>query len=446
MAIQQGNTTSGPLPAVMANPVGLKGVVRRKKKIERARGAMPPGTRVAEKLAVASQLPVHVQLGRDHLDGIRDEIGAAEPVLSNVYEDIELFRVRQGALNEITLLLSSMRDGVDTVIRKPSKRTALRNEIDGLLATMEHLVSSTKYRSIPLLEPSKRIAPYPVGGTRDNRADIIFLVDRDRWMKKDVKGLARNAHVMNSVLANSGVDARFGVQPFGRVSQPTGPLRQDVEDFAADLEAIYFNGKVKNALTAIGQALREQSFREDSRRIIVVFSDGEAHDDYGSAREDIIDELRSGGATLFYIGSNDRLTGYPFGVYDELAERTGGACYNFESNTLDEVMTSLADGIISCMVDRGASLYESMERVLPIGPGAGDTVTAHFPDFRPGSLGLSDLPLENEADYREAIRVIQGALDTVVRDRRDKTILQDFLERILRVFDELRDYRLDFQV
>mgnify|MGYP006289574875 CR=1 FL=1 len=311
---------------------------------------------------------------------------------------------------------------------------------------MEQLISAASHRSVPLLEPNRRIAPYPAGAESANMADVIFLVDRNRWMQRDVLGLARHIYVLNSVLVNAGVDLRFGAQPFEKESQPAGPLRTEVDDIAADLETIYFNGAVRNVLRAVNQSLRDQSFRTDSRKAIVVFSDSEAHDDYGSAREETAGALRAANAALFYVGSNDRYTGYPFGIYEELASATGGRCVNFENIPIDDALQQLAQGIFDFMISKGASLFDSQDRVVSVGPGSADRVTTRFPDFRPQSLGLKELPLETEQDYRQAIETIKNALNTVVSDRREKLILQDYLQRILRVFDELRKYRLDFKV
>nr|HPI76923.1 hypothetical protein [bacterium] len=67
--------TAGPLPAALANPAAIEKVARKR--------VSAPAPAIRARLIP----PLHVQLGRDHLDSIREEIESAEDVLLNVYED-----------------------------------------------------------------------------------------------------------------------------------------------------------------------------------------------------------------------------------------------------------------------------------------------------------------------------------------------------------------------
>ncbi|MFC1474479.1 VWA domain-containing protein, partial [bacterium] len=364
-------------------------------------------------------------------------------ILSHVYEDISIFNAREAALNDITELLLAMQAGLDRLQVQTAQRVKIGGEIGRLIDTMDNLVAAAKHRAMPLLSPAGRVAPYPVRGRKMNLADIVFLVHRGEWMKKDAHSLARNVNLLVSALSGAGLDLRFGVQPYESYSQSSGPLRENLRGLLDDLDAIYFNGEVRNTLSAVAQVVGEQAFRQDAHRFIVLVSDGNAHDDFGTMREDAMAALRGAGATLISIGVNNPHTGRPYTVCDDMATATGGKSINYETVPMEKAVEELVETIREIIMRRGAATYESDDREFQIGPGAEDTFSVRFPDYRPETLGLSDLPLEKEEDFRTAVQRIQTALDTVTDDRAEKTIIHNYLNRILSFFDELRVYKLD---
>ncbi len=432
--------TSGPLPAVMLNPDVLRKVVKRKTRGKRTEDIEQQLIYQVEKL------PTHVQLSRAHLDGLREEIGAAEDVLSNVYEEIDLFKTREGALNDIIHLLIRMHYGIDLLQIMPAERNAIKGEIEALISNIDQIVATSKHRSIPLLTSYKRIAPFPGATHEHNRADVIFVIDRNRWMRRDVRILAHNAHLLYNDLRDRGIIPMFGVQQFERTSQPSGPLRESAGDFADDLEAIYFSGQTKNALTAIRNALDEQPFRPDAAKMIVMFTDSEAHDDYGNMRTEIIAALNDAGATLFALCVNNRYTKLPFPVYEEIAAGTGGRHINFAQHAMPDVLEELAAAITKRMVEKGARIYTTNDRYVHIGPDPGDSVTIRFPDYSTDKLGLRNLGLDTEEDFRNAVGLIDKALQQATIDRTEKGILFNYLERIVSHFDTIRVFKLDFHI
>lgn len=438
MELSQGLLT-GTLPPILANPSNIEKVVRRRTKVERPK-------KEPMELLFSEPLPIHLQLGREHLDALREEIGAAEDVLANVYEDISLFNKRQSALNEITHFLLRMREDVDLLSIAPAHRNALKEEIDLLRRHIDFIVETTTHRSLPLLSPHLRMVSFPGHGQSGNRADVVFLVDRDERMGRDIKSLMREIHILYHGLKNRGVDLRLGIQAFERASQPAGPMRGELEEFISDLGAIYFNGKTRNALTAVKEALADQDFRDDAHKFLVIFTDNEAHDDYGSAREETVDLARDASATVYAISSYDRLRGIPFPVYDDLTRGTGGKYLNINHSSPEEILSRLAAEIAERMMQRGAPVVHAMDRHVHVGPEQNDTLTVRFPDFRTDSLGLRNLPLETEDDFRAAIERIDHAIEQVVLDRKEKAILHSYLSRIIDFFDGIRVFRLDFHV
>lgn len=432
--------TSGPLPAVMLNPDILRKVVKRRRRSSR--------TEEIERQIVyrASRLPTHVQLSRAHLDGLREEIGAAEDVLSNVYDEIEMFKTREGALNDIIQLLIRMHYGIDLIQMSPANRDAIKSEIEGLISSLDQIVATAKHRSIPLLTSYNRIAPFPSSGGNENNVDVIFLVDRNRWMKRDARALARNAHLLFNDLRDRGVSPMFGIQHFERTSQPAGPLRESPADFAADLQAIYFSGQARNSLTAISNALEDQSLRPGAATMLVMFTDSAAHDDYGDMRDEITSALNNAGATLFTLGVCNRYTKLPFPVFEDICAGTGGRYINFASRPMPDALEELAAAITRKILDRGAKVYSTDDHDVHIGPGPADSVTVRFPDYSPEKLGFHDIALDTEEDFRNAVQVINNALNQATIDRTEKGILFNYLERIVSHFDTIRIFKLDFHI
>jgi hypothetical protein len=428
-----------PLPAIVTNPSRLDKVVRRRSKVNRPTGL------VTESL-FPSFIPIEVQLSRRHLDALREEIGSAEDVLSNVYEDMDIFKERQSALNEITYSLLRMKDYVDVLKINLTGRQAIKGEIDLLTRQIDLIAETTHRRAIPVLKPVPRIVTFGGDGEVTNKADVVFVVDRSPRMRKDALHLSQTAHVFWNELKNRGVDLRMGVQTFERTSQPSGPMREYIDGFIEDLGAVYFNGTVKNALAAIKDALSEQSFREDAQKFIVIFSDGEAHDDYGTTRDETAAAAREAGATVYAMSASDSFTKSPFSGYDAVARATGGRYFDLNRTPYEDNLSMLAGEIANRMVASGAPVIEAADRYIQIGPEKSDAITVRFPDFRTNTLGLRDMPLESESDFKLALEKIDGAIKQISFDRAEKNILQKYLHRIIDVFDEIRLYKLDFHI
>ncbi len=428
-----------PLPPILANPKRIDRVVRKKIKETRPTGL------VTESL-FPNFIPIEIQLGRRHLDALREEIGAAEDVLNNVYEDISVFKTRQAALNEITYFLLRMREYVDILTINRIHRQAIKNEIDLLTSQIDLITETTHRRTIPVLKPFQRIVTYGMEAGVSSLADVVFLIDRDARMKKDVMQLTRTAHVLAGELKNRGVDLRLGVQTFERTSQPSGPLRAGIDDFIADLKAIFFNGATKNTLAAVRQTLEEQSFRNGAHKFIVVFTDSEAHDDYGTAKDETITAAAEADATVFVMSANEFFSKSPFHSYNELARNTGGRYFDLNRVTYEDNMSRLAAEIAIRMAQRGAPVVEATDRFVQIGPEPSDIINVKFPDFRTDTLGLRNLPLDTEDDFKTALGRIDSALSTISFDRAEKSVLHKYLKRILDVFDDIRLYKLDFHI
>ncbi len=428
-----------PLPPMVANPKRIERVVRKRSRIERPKGL------VTESL-FPNFLPIEVQLSREHLSALREEINTAEDVLSNVYEDITIFRERQAVLNEITYSLLRIRECVDSLSMSRSKRTLIKNEIDLLTDQIEQLSNVEFLGKIPILKPIRRLVQVQAEDRKSNQADIVFVLDRNPEMKKDVLHLAKNLYLFANVLKNRGVDFRFGAQTFDRTSQPSGSMRDEVEAFIPDLNAIFFNGNTKNTLQAIRDALAEQNFREGAQKYVIVVSDGDPSDDYGDALERTIEAVNEAGAVVFALGSRELFTKMPYPAYERLSASSGGVFIDINKSQYAENMAALATLIADSMVKNGSSYVETGDRFIQVGPESSDDVLVSFPDFRPGTLGLLNMPLENENDIVAALKSIDSAVGQIANDRAEKGLLQKYLHRIIGVFDEIRLFKLDFHI
>lgn len=432
--MQQIDNTLGLLPPVMADPSLLPKVSRRKKDVKkpvRAASAMP------------GSIPIHVQLGREFLDGLRGEISAAEPVLTNVYDDISLFQERDSALNDIMELLLAMRNCVDIVVAMRSERDFIKDQLDRLIGQMDQIVRQSRHKNMSLLEPVGKVAPIAGAG---NLVDIVFIIDRDPWIRKEAEKIAKNIGVFYGALINHGLKPMFGVQPFERYSQSSGPLRSDPRLTSEEISSIYFKGEARNSLTAISQAVSDQNFRSNAKKILVLVCNGEPQDDFGELRNEAMSAVSEAGASLYVVSVNNQFSGRPHSVYRDMAASASGECFSFEQMPIEIVLEKLAGSIVNSAMNSGAQVFESQERNIVIGPGPSDTLNVRFPDMRTESLGLTELPLNNESDFMTALNKIQSAIGLVSEDRIEKNIFLNYLERIIKYFDDARNYRLDFKV
>ena len=424
--------TAGPLPAALANPAAIE-------KVARKRVSAP-----APAIRARFIPPLHVQLGRDHLDSIREEIESAEDVLLNVYEDIELFDARGSALDDIAFLLVRMKDRLDEVVSGRDRRADIRAGMDALADGLEHAAESAKRRNIPLLKPVSRVASPPESAPAV-LADIIFVVSRSASMKSDAEAMLRGMNAFSSDLANRGISAMFGAQPFERSSQPAGPLRSSIFDISDDLRSMFFNGETANALAAVRQTLEDQSFRENSLKAIVVVSDRDADDDYASAGEEALEAVSNADAVVFAIAGKDFFSNRPFSALNRLVESSGGEYLSINKASFADNFAALAERIAEALLSRGAHVTETSERIVHIGPAPADSFLVQFPDYRPDALGLRNLPLETEEDFAAALEKISDAIAALAEDKTEKGALLERLRRILQFFDGIRAFRLDFR-
>ncbi|HOC92952.1 MAG TPA: VWA domain-containing protein [bacterium] len=424
--------TAGPLPAALANPAAIEKVARKR--------VSAPAPAIRARLIP----PLHVQLGRKHLDSIRDEIASAEDVLLNVYEDIEMFDARASALDDIAFLLMRMKDRLDDVVSGRDRRADIRAGMNALAEGLERAAESAKRRNIPLLKPVSRVASPPESAPAV-LADIVFVVSRSTSMKTDAEAMLRGMNAFSSDLANRGISAMFGAQPFERSSQPAGPLRSSIFDISDDLRSIFFNGETANALAAVRQTLEDQSFRENSLKAIVVVSDRDADDDYASAGEEALEAVSNAGAVVFAIAGKDFFSNRPFSALNRLVEGSGGEYLSINKASFADNFAALAERIAEALLSRGAHVTETSERIVHIGPAPADSFLVQFPDYRPDALGLRNLPLETEEDFAAALEKISDAIAALAEDKTEKGALLERLRRILQFFDGIRAFRLDFR-
>jgi flagellin-like hook-associated protein FlgL len=430
------------IPRVMLDPARIEKLLSRRRVARAGRALLP------EPAARPETLPISWQLSREHLEALTGEIDAAEPVLHNVYEDRDIFELRRRGLQQIMDLLQRMRGFVDRYPFSDKEKDVVRAEIDALSKGIEQVAAQTRFFNMPLLAPALKVAPLQPESARSagNATDIVFVVSRAQSLRKDVRLLADHAPHFATDLANMGLNARLGLQTFGRTSQPAGSFRISAEDFMADLNSVSPGKEPQNALEALRNAVEDFSFREPCGKFVILLADADANDDFADARERTIEALKNARATLHVFSVNDPFTGAPFAAYEEIAHATGGQYFNIAVTDYRSALASLSAAICAQAVESGAPVVYSENRALPIGPEASETISVRFPDFRPGALGVDSLKLETRQDFMEACAVVDNALRTLSEDAGEKRLLSEFLDRILSHFDTVRLYRLDFKI
>lgn len=430
------------IPRVMLDPSRIEGLLSRKRVARAGRGLLPaPSSR-------PDMLPVAWQLSRDHLAALNEEISAAEPVLHNVYQDRDIFEIRNRSLQQITDLLARMRRAVDRYPFSDPEKDAIRQEIDMLSRNIEVVVAQSRFYNMPLLAPARKVAPLTPETARSagNVTDIVFVLSRSTSLRRDVRLLAQHASDFASDLVNMGLDVRFGLQTYGRTSQPAGPFRRTVDEFIQDLLSVPLGKEPQNTLEALRNASDDFSFRVPSNRFFVLLTDKEASDDFGDARDLTVETLKASGITLHVLSVNDSFSGVPFSAYEDITRATNGQYINIGVTDYRSTIASLARAVGDRIESSGAPMIFSENRTLPLGPESSETMTVRFPDFRPETLGIEDLKLETKDDFIQACSLIDDAIRNVSEDVGEKRLLHDYLDRILSHFDTLRLYRLDFKI
>jgi hypothetical protein len=421
-------------PPLLVNPALLKGIVRRKV------------GEITRRSPLFGRLPIDAQLNHQYLTGLRNEIDAAEPVLLNVYRDTDFLNIRESALLEITHILLVIHDSVEQVPMTPTQRDAVRADVEMFLGMMRKVVVEARYGNEPVLAPMPQLVPYAASGVRTNQADIVFVVSTAVSLNPEISMVSRGISAFTAELADRGVEANYGLQAFGRTSLPGGWLTPDTEALRAAFAALPMRNEPQNTLAAIADVPAHYRFRESAHPVIILVTDAEASDDWGENRADTLNLLREYGIILFALSVSHRYTGEPFSAYKSLAEDTGGGYFNFARTPWNVLLSDLALSITEAIAARGVSSIPALDRHLPVGPESNQTVTVCFPDFTPEALGLSDVHLETREDYVSALGRVRNAISHIVKDRSEKRVLSDYLQRIMHCFDDIREFKLDFHI
>ncbi len=433
------NHTTTQFPAIVVNPAIIERLVRKRTRADRPEKPLPHIRR-------RDRLPIEVQLGREHLAGLREEIHAAEDVLSNVYEDIDIFAVRDSALDEIVHLILRMQYSLDGIAISSSRRDAIKKELRALADRIDAIAVTSRHRAVPLLAPILRIMPQRESDSASGDLDVLFIIDRSRQMKKDVTEFVRHFHILHKTLSGHGLDVRYLLQTYEYDSQPVGEARRDAAQFIEDIETLYFAGMSKNALNAIIESSSDHAWRDSAAKAVVLFTASDTTDDYGETRDLAAARLRESGAVLYPVSTYAQLSRLPHGAFDQIATATGGRYINYDISPMDEVMTILGESIFDRFFSRSEHLYETNQRTVLIGSGQESAFSVEFPDFRASALGLKELQLETEQQYRDAIHRIETALLTISIDRAEKSSIMVNLRSILSHFENIRVFKLDFHV
>lgn len=424
----------GPLPPIIRNPTMLSAIVR--KRLRRI-VSRPIGWPFLPDAATPDD--------PESMEALQEEIIAARPILDNLHEDLDIFAVRDAALDEILHALVRMSDRLRTADAESGELDALREDIEALIEQIGLVAESARRRSVPLLRPFERVSVSPGQVAPPSAAvEMLFFIPRAERLTRDIEMLSRYVQEIALELKNRGLSARFGLVAVGRESYPF-PLRESHDDFSLDMKSIVWANEPENMLQAIQDSFVSFLFRPGAQKVYVVFSDMDSPDDLGGMREETIGMLQSENVTLFAMSVCDQFTRRPFPLYTELAAATGGRYFNIDLVPYDVLIGNFMTDALKRLMERvpRASIDE---REIPLGPGVDDNLTVRLPDFRPVALGIDTLPLETQGDFVAALRKIESVLFFTSTDRAEKNTLRGFLYRVLDHFHHTRNNWLNFWV
>lgn len=180
-------------------------------------------------------------------------------------------------------------------------------------------------------------------GAVRTKVDVMFVFDETGSMSDEITALLQKTRKFADMLAQSGVDARYGLLSFSDKVEKSYGYTDDVELFKKNVSALIATGggdEPENQLDALTAAAGLMG-RPDARRVFVLVTDATYHfQDSVSARrpEAVVAALKARGVQLHVVGPE-------LDSYKNMSRELAGNFYDKDSDDFSSIVKTLGGEI-----------------------------------------------------------------------------------------------------
>lgn len=382
---------------------------------------------------------------------MRAQIRGLEQSEKNIQDGISLVQTAEAGLGSIqNPNLLRMRDLVVQALNgtlTQSDRIKIQNELDSVKASIDDIANNTEFNTTKLLcIPTKEISENQPS-LEQPKLDIVFMVDNSGSMTGNINtvknGITDFINNLSSV-ANTQVAIVNLCQgsPYDIKNFEDDPV-QITNNFdnltATDGTRPYEIIQKSVPDSEIGTTL---SYRTDSKKVFVVFTDTSNEMDISGITEDTAKNAVEGSGITNGLDDDDIQT-YVFGMggsyfpdtsFDDIASYTGGKIYHpaNSSDISDTLKQDLIKDIKSSMnpiepiIDTG----EMGILHLQVGANSSQELKVELFDARTKNLGIDDVKVDPIEEAEKALEKVDNAIEIVSNQRSKFGVYQNALEHI----------------
>lgn len=392
------------------------------------------GATISEKMK--AQIRGLEQAGRNIQDGV-SLVQTAEAGLGSIFNP-NLQRMREIMLQALNGTLTQQ------------ERTHIQNELENVKANIDEIANDTEFNNIKVLSPpiiSKEEPPNQLS----TKLDIVFMIDNSGSMKSNIDTVKAGVEDFVNNLEGT-ADAKVAI-----VNLCAGSP-YDVRDFEGD------SSKIKNNLNGLsgvdgtkpyeiiqqaipgGNIGNKLSYRQDSKKIFVVFTDTRDEANVPGITEETAKKAVEGSNISAGFDSDDIQTyffgmggGFPDDAFDDIVNFTGGKIYHpiTTQDISDKLKNDLTKDINdSVKPSEPVITEEEMPKIpLQVGANSGEEFQVELFDARTKKLGIDDVKIDPIEEAEKSLDKIDKAMKLVSSQRSKFGAYQNALEHIAKNVD-----------
>lgn len=394
---------------------------------------------------------------------MKAQIRGLEQAGENIQEGVSLVQTAEAGLGSIQdpdllrmkKLITQALNGTLT----QSDRMQIQNELENVKANINDIANGTEFNTIKLLSPpSENVennSPAPTPGLP--KLDIVFMVDNSGSMTSNINTVKNG--IEDFVNNLQGVDTKIAV-----VNLCSGSP-YDVKNFESDPSKISDNLNGVNAVDGTrpyeiiqqsvpgGTIGNELSYRQDSKKIFVVFTDTNDETDTSITEQNAKDSVE--GKNIVNGFDDDDIQTYFFGMggafpdnsYNDIVNSVGGKIYHPMStqDISDNLENDLTKDIKESIQPSEPNTTTTEEKMpilkLQVGANSGQEFQVELFDARTKHLGIDDVKVDTIEEAGEALEKVDKAIDIVSNQRVKFGSYQNVLEHAAKNVDNY-DYNI----
>lgn len=381
---------------------------------------------------------------------MKAQIRGLEQASRNVQDGISLTQTAEAGLGSIENPdLQRMRNLIVQSLNgtlKQSDRMIIQNELENIKGNINDIANNTEFNTIKLLAPPSVQNNPAMVSPKSPKLDIVFMVDNSGSMTGNINTVKNG--IEDFVNNLQGIDTKIAIVNlcFG------SPY--DVKNFESDPSKISDNlNKVKavdgtRPYDIIQQSVpggaigNELSYRQDSKKIFVVFTDTNDEKDTSITEQNAKDSVE--GKNIVNGFDDDDIQTYFFGMggafpdnaYNDIVNSVGGKIYHPMSS--QDISDNLKDNLtkdIKESIKPDESNTTIIEDKMPtlelqVGANSGQEFQVELFDARTKHLGIDDVKVDPIEEAEKSLEKVDKAIDLVSSQRAKFGTYQNALEHI----------------